>query len=276
MVSTPELTDSVWKAGGLGFLAGGYDVSKLQDSLANAQKPCGVGVFGYSPPESLTSLFCDQELSSKIIAFWIFAGSGEQITDWITKIHNLKPEAKIFVQVNSTKEAKLSIAAGCDAIVAQGSDAGGHGQSNLSLISLLPSISDYIATLKDRKVALFAAGGITDRRTALAAQVLAGDDTKVGLVLGTILAISPESSLSNFAREQVVSVTHDGENTCRSRQFDKIRGTDVWPKEYDGRALTSALTGNGIPVVWSSAGVGQIKSARHANEVVAEFLTYLR
>src|SRR6185295_15862992 len=87
--------------------------------------------------------------------------------------------------VSSVKFALKSEAAGVDAVVAEGFEAGGHnGREETTTFCLLPMVKDAI------KIPLIGAGGIGSGRTMLAAMVLGAD----GVQIGSRFAISEESS----------------------------------------------------------------------------------
>jgi hypothetical protein len=82
-------------------------------------------------------------------------------------------------QVQSVAQARVAIAAGADAIVAQGSEAGDHGAQRATF-TLVPEVADLLAR-ESPNTLLLAAGGIADGR-GLAAAVMLGAD---GVVMGT-------------------------------------------------------------------------------------------
>src|ERR1700731_1318076 len=91
------------------------------------------------------------------------------------------------------KDGKRAKDAGADIIVAQGSDAGGHGTANsASIISLVPEMCSAMGPT----VPILAAGGISDARAALAALSLGAE----GVVMGSRFATAWESTMAAKAK----------------------------------------------------------------------------
>lgn len=109
------------------------------------------------------------------------------------------------------KEAENAKDAGADVIVAQGSDAGGHGLiQSASIISLVPEI---IAALPGTPV--LAAGGISEASGVLAALALGAD----AVVMGTRFAVSTESAMADKAKDVIIQTRDGGVNTRRYSLF---------------------------------------------------------
>ena len=117
-------------------------------------------------------------------------------------IHHVHPGDK-----TKGKEAQIAKDADADVIVAQGSDAGGHGFINsASVISLVPEI---ISTIPGTPV--LAAGGISDGSGVLAALALGAD----AVVMGTRFAVANESAMADKAKDAIVKTRDGGINTKR-------------------------------------------------------------
>jgi nitronate monooxygenase len=125
-------------------------------------------------------------------------------------------------------------------VVAQGSDAGGHGTANsASIISLVPEI---ISNLPGTPV--IAAGGISDATGVVAALALGAE----GVVMGTRFAVCAESAMPDKAKAVIIQTQDGGASTkrfvlvliqksdFRTRIFDELRGKD-WLRTHDGRAI---------------------------------------
>jgi nitronate monooxygenase len=122
---------------------------------------------------------------------------------------------------------------GADIVVAQGTEAGGHGGGR-STLPLVPAVVDMVAS-SGRNVPVVAAGGITDGRGLAAALMLGAD----GVLMGTRFYVAIESLSSPGAKARVVAAS--GDDTLRTTVFDIARGYN-WPKEYTGRAVRNRFS----------------------------------
>ena len=132
--------------------------------------------------------------------------------------------AKLICQVQSLAIARQALEAKADVLVAQGTEAGGHGGER-SLFALLPAVKD-LAPEKP----LLAAGGIADRRGYDAARALGAH----GVLVGTRFYAANESLAAPAAKQRVVQAS--GDATVRTTVFDVVRGYDGW-QGITGRAL---------------------------------------
>lgn len=116
--------------------------------------------------------------------------------------------AKILSSATSVREAKWLESRGCDAIIAQGIEAGGHRgmflETNVAtqagLFALLPQVRDAVS------VPVIAAGGITDARGVVAAFALGAS----GVQLGTAYLFCPEANVSPLYRKALKQVADNG------------------------------------------------------------------
>jgi nitronate monooxygenase len=117
-------------------------------------------------------------------------------------------DIKILSSATSVREAKWLESHGCDAIIAQGFEAGGHRgmflETNIAtqvgLFALLPQIVDAVS------LPVIAAGGIADARGVLAALDLGAS----GVQLGTAYLFCPEATTSPLHRRALEQVTDNG------------------------------------------------------------------
>ena len=135
--------------------------------------------------------------------------------------------AKLICQVQDVAGARQAADAGADIIVAQGSEAGGHGKTTRSTFALVPAVVDAVDPIP-----VVAAGGVGDGRGLAAALALGAS----GVLIGTRFWASEEALGSAQAKQLLVSAR--GDDTLRTRVFDIIRELD-WPMEYSGRAISN-------------------------------------
>ncbi|KAL2068741.1 hypothetical protein VTL71DRAFT_15079 [Oculimacula yallundae] len=251
LIATNPLTSAVSRAGGLGFLGAGTDVSTLPSLLQEAttlfQKsplpktpdgilPIGVGFICWGADLSMT-LLAIKSAPLKPAAAWLFAPQDpKQLVSWTEGIRKASDgKTKIWIQIGTVASA-VDIAKSCkpDVLVIQGADAGGHGlvQSS-SIISLLPECVDALASKGFGSIPLIATGGIMDGRGTAAALMLGAS----GVCMGTRFLASPEAVISEGYRNAVVEAKDGGVTTARTTVYDKARGTRGWPEIYNGRGV---------------------------------------
>jgi nitronate monooxygenase len=145
---------------------------------------------------------------------------------WIDRIKH--SGALVICQIQSASLAKEAAAAGADLLVAQGTEAGGHGASR-GLITLVPEIVDSVGG----RIPVVAAGGIADGRGLAAALMLGA----AGVLMGTRFYASQEAAGAQAAKERICDAT--GDDTLRGILFD-ISRRNVWPAPFTGRCLRNA------------------------------------
>jgi len=131
---------------------------------------------------------------------------------------------RLICQVQTVAQAREALEAGADVIVAQGTEAGGHGQTE-PLITLLPRVVDLCPGTP-----VVAAGGIADGRGVAAAMMLGAQ----GVLMGTRFYASEEAEGHPDAKQRIVAA--EGGDTVRSIVFDLSR-RNRWPAPYTGRVL---------------------------------------
>ena len=176
---TPELAAAVSEAGGLGMLSSTFPMpvgEQLRLVRARTTEPIGVGFFAFDVPAMLEELELAACEARVVDLFW-----GDPDPAVVDRIHT--GGALAFWQVGSLDEALAAGDAGCDAVVAQGVEAGGHVRGTTPLLSLIDQIVPAVS------VPVVAAGGITTGG-ALAAALNAG---AAGVRVGTRFVASAES-----------------------------------------------------------------------------------
>jgi len=217
-----RLAAAVSNAGGLGLVGGGYgDREWLARELAlvddAATRAWGVGLITWSIRPGILEL----ALSHRPRAFMLSFGDPRPHASAIKAAG-----CTLVCQVQGVAEARLAQEAGADFIVAQGTEAGGHGGSR-STFPLVPAIVDLVAPTP-----VLAAGGIMDGRGVAAALMLGAH----GALMGTRFLASDEALGRDAAKRRLVEAS--GGDTARTRVFDVVRGYG-WPEGYTGRALSN-------------------------------------
>ncbi|MGL6236070.1 MAG: NAD(P)H-dependent flavin oxidoreductase [Segniliparus sp.] len=225
-VAGGRLAGAVSAAGALGFIGAGYGgAAGLDREFALAgDAQIGVGFITWTLAQNRELL--DAALRRRPVAVWLSFGDPEPYAAEIRRAG-----AKLVVQVQNIRGAAEALAAGADVLVAQGTEAGGHGGNERSTFSLLPEVVDLAAKTG---VPVLAAGGVVDGRGLAAALALGAE----GAVVGSRFVASEESLLSDAARRLVVAA--GGDDTVRTRVYDVARDLS-WPGEFTGRVLRNAF-----------------------------------
>jgi nitronate monooxygenase len=249
VVSGARLTAAVSNAGGFGILGGGYGekawLERETDKLkAQARAPFGVGFITWSlarQPELL-----DVALNARPRAIMLSFGNPKPFAPRIKGAGAL-----LICQVQDEDMAQEALNAGADIIVAQGTEAGGHGASRTT-IDIVPAIVDFAAG----RVPVVAAGGIGDGR-GLAAMMMLGAS---GVLLGTRFYASQESDGAEEAKKRICAAKSG--STTRSIIFDMSRN-NVWPTPFTGRCLINDHVRR-----WTGR---ELELLQNANTVAAEY-----
>jgi nitronate monooxygenase len=222
VIAAARLTAAVSGAGGFGILGGGYGEKAWLEAEAKKLKgmpsPFGIGFITWSlakRPELL-----DVALSARPRAIMLSFGDPKPFMPRIKAAGAL-----LICQVQDEAMARQALDAGADILVAQGTEAGGHGASRTTL-DIVPAIVDLAAG----RVPVAAAGGIGDGR-GLAAMMMLGAS---GVLLGTRFYASQECDGPEEAKQRICAATSG--TTVRSIIFDLSRD-NVWPAPFNGRCL---------------------------------------
>jgi nitronate monooxygenase len=228
-VAGGRLAAAVSQAGGFGMIGGGYGNPKAgyggtswmdEQFRAAGNAQIGVGYITWSL-QQFPELF-DQALERAPKVFGLAFG------DEIHFAPRIKAAGvKLLCQVQDLDGAKRALDAGADIVVAQGTEAGGHGKSGRTTLSLTPAVVDIAG-----KIPVLAAGGLSDGRGLAAALMLGA----AGILVGTRFWATPEALGSDKAKQLLTSARSD--DTQRTRVFDIVRELP-WPDGYTGRALVN-------------------------------------
>jgi nitronate monooxygenase len=223
-----RLAAAVSNAGGLGLIGGGYgDGGWLKEQFlaaGNARIGCGFITWSLKKQPHLL----DEVLAHKPAALFL---SFDDPTPFAPKI---KDAGALFIQqVQTRRDAEVALDAGADVIVAQGAEAGGHGERRATL-TLVPEVADLIAE-RAPETLLCAAGGIADGRGLAAALMLGAD----GVLVGSRFWASSEALVHANMHNAALSAT--GDDTIRSSVMDIARKLE-WPERFSCRVLKNPFT----------------------------------
>ncbi|MET7456750.1 nitronate monooxygenase [Streptomyces sp. NPDC005574] len=221
------LTAAVSRGGGLGLLGGGggdqewlaRELSVLADE--GAGQPWGVGFLAWAIDDGVLARALEHDPAAVMLSFGDPGPFAERVRD---------SGAALIVQVTDLEEARRAVDLGADVIVAQGTEAGGHGALHgRSTLPFVPVVVD-LAT----PVPVLAAGGIGDGRGVAAALALGA----AGALLGTRFQATSEALVSAATARAIIAGR--GEDTERGRVLDIARGSK-WPARYSARTLGHPL-----------------------------------
>lgn len=197
-----RLAAAVSNAGGLGLLGAGSMhpetlVEHIHKLKAATNKPWGVNVpLMYPEIDRLMQILVDEQV--RIV--FTSAGNPKKYTAFlheagITVVH-VVPSSKLAIKCEQ---------AGVDAIVAEGFEAGGHnGKEETTTLSLIPAVCQAV------QLPVIAAGGIACGQQVLAAMAMGAE----GVQMGTVFALSAESSASDAFKQRCIAAGEGGTMLC--------------------------------------------------------------
>jgi enoyl-[acyl-carrier protein] reductase II len=239
-----KLASAVSNAGGLGLLGSG---SMYPDVLIEHIRKCRAATnrpFGVNVP----LLYPDIDRHIRIIieegVKIVFTSAGNPAT-W-TRVLKDKGITVVHV-VSSSRFARKAEEAGCDAVVAEGFEAGGHnGREETTSMVLIPSVSEVV------RIPVIAAGGIATGRQMLAAMVLGAD----GVQMGSRFVASEEASSHPSFKERVVSAG-EGDTVLTLKQLTPVR---LIRNHFYERVKEAESRGAGLEELKNLLGRGRAKT----------------
>ncbi len=226
-ISGWRLASAVSNNGGLGLIgAGSMKPELLREHIRKCEsatdKPFGVNLpMLRKDSQELVDAIIDENVK---IVFTSAGHPGKFIEQF--KAHDIK----VVHVVSNLKQALKAESVGCDAVVAEGVEAGGHnGLDELTTFALIPTI------LREIKIPLIAAGGIATGSGILAAIALGAE----GVQIGTRFAATVESSAhDNFKQALVNAKDRDTVLILRRLAFARVIkngfAEDAIKKEFSG------------------------------------------
>lgn len=190
LVATQHLAAAVSNAGGLGLIAAGGDDAtvlrqKIRECKTLTNKPFGVNIMLMSPhAEAIAAMVIEEEVPVVTTG----AGNpGRFIPAW------KQAGIKVIPVVPSVALAVRMERAGADAVVAEGTESGGH-IGELTTMAMIPQVVDAVS------IPVIAAGGIADHRQVLAAFALGAK----GVQCGTVFLASLEAPIHDVYKQKVL------------------------------------------------------------------------
>ena len=205
-----RLASAVSNAGGLGLLGSGSMYPEVLQEHIRKCKSATTRPFGVNVP----LLYPDIDKHIKIIleegVKIVFTSAGNPIT-WTSV---LKENGVTVVHVvSSSKFARKAEDSGCDAVVAEGFEAGGHnGREETTTMVLIPAVVNAV------KIPVIAAGGIATGRQMLAAMVMGA----AGVQIGSRFVASKEASSHSGFKKAVID-TREGGTMLTMKQLTPVR-----------------------------------------------------
>lgn len=188
-IADASLAAATSEAGGLGIITGAAPTAWVKDEIRKAKtltkKPFGVNIMLMSDnADEIAKMVCEEGV--KVVTTG--AGSpGKYMEMWKAK------GIKVIPVVASVALAKRMERAGADAVIAEGTESGGHvGQ--LTTMTLVPQVVDACS------VPVIAAGGIADGRGVAAAFMLGAE----GVQLGTRFLVTKECTVHQNYKDKVI------------------------------------------------------------------------
>ena len=282
-----RLASAVSNAGGLGLIGAGsmYPevlIEHIQKCKEATSKPFGVNVpLLYPNIEAIIQIIIDE----KVPIVFTSAGNPKTYTNQL-KAHGIK----VVHVVSSSKFALKAQEAGCDAVVAEGFEAGGHnGREETTTMVLIPAVKSAIT------IPLIAAGGIATGKQMLAAIVLGADAVQIG---SRFVCSTEASSHENFKNAVIQSAEGDTQLSMKKLVPVRLLKNDFFKtvddaeskganenelKEILGRARAKKGMFEG-DLVEGELEIGQVSSliktiqpaAEILNEIVTEFNTNIQ
>ena len=222
-VSYAELVAAVSNAGGYGVLGmAGRGPDFIREQMRRVKtltdKPFGVDLLAASP-DSLTASV-DVIIEEGASSFVAGLGVPMPILDKLKKA-----ELTVMVVCGAVKHAVKAEQAGCDAVICQGGEGGGH----TGLVGTLPLVAQAVEAVK---VPVVAAGGLYDGR-GLAASLALG---AVGVWMGTRFIASQEAHAGALYRDVILEATDEATVRTRSYSGKPMRvKKNSWVEDWESR-----------------------------------------
>ncbi len=286
-VSYHQVAAAVSEAGGFGCLGastmGHAEMNaEIAATRAATSKPVGVDLLTAAPQDMVAKV--NDIIDGGATVFVAGLGVPREVVDLCHERNTL-----VANMCGKVRHAIAAVEAGCDLVVAQGTEAGGH-TGQIATMALVPQIVDAVAG----RVPVVAAGGIFDGRGLAAALMLGAD----GIWVGTRFIATPEARAVMGYKERILESHEDDTlitraytgKTCRvlrtsyATDFEASGGTpEPFPMQVlksmeDGaNHLGSDSSATGIDpdreFMPAGQGIGAIDDLVPAGELVRRFVS---
>src|SRR4029077_4068114 len=227
-----DLASAVSEAGGLGLLGGGYaERAWFMAEAARVTRPdvgCGFITWALARDPDLYDEALARFPRAMMLSFTDPAPLARRARD---------AGVPLICQVHTLDQALHAVDVGANVVVAQGTEAGGHGQVAGSTMPFVPAVVDAVSR-RAPDVLVLAAGGIADGR-GLGAAVMFGAGR---VLIGTRFWATQEAIIHAAAKTKGVAAS--GDETIRTRVYDVVRRRD-WPEGYTGRLMKNKFIKKG-------------------------------
>lgn len=275
-IADSSLAAAVSEAGGLGIITGTAPIEWIREEIRKTKKltnkPFGVNIMLMMPnADDVAKLVCDEGVPV------VTTGAGspaKYMPMW--KEHGIK----VVPVVASVALAKRMEKAGADAIIAEGTESGGHiGQ--LTTMALVPQVVDAV------EIPVLAAGGIADGRGMAAGFILGAE----GVQIGTRFLVAKECTVHQNYKDKVIKAKDiDTDVTGRStghpvrviknkfsKQYLKLEMKEVTPEELEalgaGSLRKAAVEGDNDNGSFMAGQIsGLVNKEQTAKEIIEEIV----
>ena len=228
-----ELASAVSNSGGLGIIGSGSMYPEVLDDHIEKCKDHTKNAFAVNLPMLYPNIedHIATIIRHKVPIVFTSAGNPKTYTSLLQK-----EGIKVVHVVSSLKFALKAQAAGVDAIVAEGFEAGGHnGRDETTTLCLIPMVKEQI------NIPLIAAGGIASGRAMLACMVLGAEGVQVG---SRFVASIESSAHANFKKAVLDAKEGDTQLTLKELTPVRLLKNDFYnhvQKAYEQGASKEAL-----------------------------------
>ena len=237
-VATAELAAAVSNAGGLGIIGAGnapadYVQAEIRKVKKLTDKPFGVNLMLLSPfIDEVADIVCEESVPV------ITTGAGNP-GKYIARFKNRG--TKVIPVVSAVALAKKMEKEGADALIAEGTEAGGH-IGELTTMVLVPQVIDAVS------IPVIAAGGIADGRGLVSALALGAQ----GVQMGTVFVCTTECTVHDNYKQAIIKAGDRGTvvtgrptghpvrilKNKLAREFDKLDKANRVPAHHQHRTVS--------------------------------------